>query len=49
MHANYNQRNTNTDIALPKPRREFLKKVLSTVGQSFGKAFLGKQKSHDQF
>jgi hypothetical protein len=23
---NYNLRNSNTDIALPKPRREFLKK-----------------------
>jgi hypothetical protein len=49
MHANYNLRNTNTDIPLPKPRREFLKKVLNIVGQSFGTAFLGKQKSHDLF
>ncbi len=49
MHANYNLRNTNTDIPLPKPRREFLKKVLNIVGQSFGTAFLGKQKRHNLF
>ena len=49
MHANYNLRNTNTDMPLPKPRRELLKKVLNIVGQSFGTAFLGKQKSHDLF
>ncbi len=42
MHANYNLRNTNTDTARPNPRREFLKKVLNTVGQSFGTTFLGK-------
>ena len=27
MRANYNLRSTDTDIALPKPRREFLKKM----------------------
>ena len=37
-----------TDLTLPKPRREFKKKVLNTAGQSFGIAFLGKQKRHDQ-
>jgi hypothetical protein len=47
--ANYNLRNSYTDLALPKPRREFLKKVLNTAGQSFGIAFLGKQKKHNQF
>ena len=46
--ANYNLRNSYTDLALPKPRREFLKKVLNTAGQSFGIAFLGKQKKHNQ-
>jgi predicted SprT family Zn-dependent metalloprotease len=45
MQANYNLRNSYTDLALPKPRREFLKKVFNTAGQSFGIAFLGKQKS----
>jgi hypothetical protein len=40
--ANYNLRNNYTDLALPKPRREFLKKVLNTAWQSFGIAFLGK-------
>ena len=37
-----------TDLTLPKPRREFQKKVLNTAGKSFGIAFLGKQKRHDQ-
>ena len=46
--ANYNLRNNYTDLAIPKPRREFLKKVLNTAGQSFGIAFLGKQKKHNQ-
>jgi hypothetical protein len=41
--ANYNLRNSYTDLALPKPR-----KVLNTAGQSFGIAFLGKQKKHNQ-
>jgi hypothetical protein len=46
--ANYNLRNSYTDLAFPKPRREILKKVLNTAGQSFGIAFLGKQKRHGQ-
>jgi hypothetical protein len=46
--ANYNLRNSYTDLALPKLSREFLKIVLNTAGQSFGIAFLGKQKRHDQ-
>ena len=46
--ANYNLRNSYTDLALPKSRREYLKKTLNTAGQSFGIAFLGKQKRHDQ-
>jgi hypothetical protein len=38
------------DIALPKPRREFLKKKVSnTVGQSFGTAFLEQRRRHNQF
>jgi hypothetical protein len=47
--ANHNLRNSYTDLSLPKPRREFLKKrVLNTAGQSFGIAFLGKQKKPNQ-
>jgi hypothetical protein len=38
-----------TVIALPKPRREFLKKALNTVGQNFGTAFLGKRKRRNLF
>jgi hypothetical protein len=47
--VNYNLRNSYIDLALPKPGREFLKKVLNTAAQSFGIAFLGKQKKHNQF
>jgi hypothetical protein len=43
--ANYSLRNSYTDLALPKPRREFLKKVLNTAVQSFGITFLGKQEA----
>jgi hypothetical protein len=47
--ANYNLRNSYTDLALPKLSREFLyKKILNTVGQSFEIGVLGKQKRHDQ-
>ena len=48
MPASYNLRSTDTDIALPKPRREFLKKLLNTVGLNFGIAFLEKQKKRSQ-
>ena len=37
------------DIALPKPRKEFLKKVSNIAGLNFGIAFLGKQKKRSQF
>ena len=32
MPASYNLRSTDTDIALPKPRREFLKKTFKYSG-----------------
>ena len=38
--ASYNLKSTDTDIALPKPRRKFLK---NTAGLNFGIAFFGKQ------
>ena len=38
--ASYNLKSTVTDIALPKPRRKFLK---NTAGLNFGIAFFGKQ------
>ena len=38
--ANYNLRNSYTDLALPKPRREFLERSKSST--------IGKQKKHNQ-
>jgi hypothetical protein len=48
--ANYNLRNSYTDLALPKTEKGIPKKkvVLNTAGQSFGIPFLGKQKRHNQ-
>ena len=34
--ANYNLRNSSTDLALPKPKRDFRKKVSNTAVQNFG-------------
>lgn len=49
MPASYNLRSTETGIALPKPRRKFLKKVSNTSELNFGIALLGKQKNPSQF
>ena len=45
----YDLRNSHTDLALPKPRREFLKKALSTVVLNFGIAFRAKLRKCNQF
>ena len=37
--TNYDLRNSQTDLAVPKPKREFLKKVLIIVGQNCGTVF----------
>ena len=37
--TNYDLRNSRTDLAVPKPKREFLKNVLIIVGQNCGTVF----------
>ena len=37
--TNYDLKNSQTDLALPKPKREFLKKNLIIVGQNCGTVF----------
>ena len=37
--TNYDLRNSQADVAAPKPKREFLKKVLIIVGQNCGTVF----------
>jgi hypothetical protein len=47
-HANYNLRNSYTDLGLPKPSSREFGIAFGIAFQSFGIAFLGKQKGHDQ-
>jgi hypothetical protein len=49
LQTDYDLRNSHTDLALPKPRREFLKKALSTVVLNFGIAFRAKLRKRNQF
>ena len=49
MPSSYILRSTDTDIAFPKPRTEFLKKSFKYSGANFGIAFLEKQKKRNQF
>ena len=49
LQTDYDLRNSHTDLALPKQRREFLKKGLSTVMLNFGIAFRSKQRKRNQF
>jgi hypothetical protein len=47
FQTDYDLRNSHTDLALP--RREFLKKALSTVVLHFGIAFRAKLRKRNQF
>ena len=49
FQTDYDLRNSHTDLALPKPRREYLKKALSTVVLHFGIAFRAKLRKRNQF
>ena len=49
MPSSYILRSTDTDIGLPKPRREFLKKSFKYSGAKLWNSFLEKQKKRNQF
>ena len=49
MQTSYNLRNSHTNLAFPKPKREFQKRALNIVGLSFGVVSLLIQNWLNQF